>query len=171
MRDECRRLLRREVLIERAADTRRRERDRVVGEEARRDLGLGEDFELECRLERVGKADSSVDGEGAKYKVVELDARRGNDISKGVVSLREELGEVVEEDEEDSLSSNVERSSRVGELATTEEGSEESHERDELSEERSPALSIETRSATGDSRIERDAANSHHGLPSRAAWA
>lgn len=106
----------------------------------RSDLSFGECLKLESRLERVGESDSSVNGEGAKYKVVKLDAGRRNGVSKGVVSLREELGEVVEEDEEDSLSSDVECSCRIGELASAKEGSEESHECDELTEERSPTL-------------------------------
>lgn len=49
----------------------------------------------------------------------------------------------MEEDEEDSLSSDVKGARRVGELASAEERSEESHERDELTEEGSPALSLE----------------------------
>lgn len=69
------RLLRREELIERRAEIGGREGNGVVGEEVRGGLSLDESFEFESGLEGIGETDSSVNGEGAKYKVVKLDAR------------------------------------------------------------------------------------------------
>lgn len=94
-------------------------------------------------MKRVGEADTSIHGESAKYKVVELDARGRNRVAEGVVSLRKEFGEVVKEDEEDSLSSDVECTSGVGKLSFAKEGCEETHESDQLTKERGPSLCIE----------------------------
>lgn len=133
----------REVLIDRGTKVTGRESDSVVGQEGRCELSFWEEFELESGLKRVGEADTSIHRESAKYKVVELDARGRNRVAEGVVSLRKEFGEVVKEDEEDSLSSDVECTSCVGELSFTKEGCEETHESDQLTKERGPSLCID----------------------------
>lgn len=67
---------------------------------------------------------------------MQLDALRWDDVAEGEEGLREEIGEVVEEDEKDSLRSEIERSSRFSHLSSSEERCEEAEERDQLSVER-----------------------------------
>lgn len=80
------------------------------------------------------------DGESAEDEVVQLDALGRDDVAQGEERLREEVGEVVEEDEDDALGAEVEGPGGVSELATAEEGRQETEERDELAVERRPAL-------------------------------
>jgi hypothetical protein len=142
-REDVGRFLALEVLVERRTEVGGAESGGEVGEERRGPLSVRKDLELETGLERVGKAELGRDRERRKDEVVELSASRRDGVAKSVGGLTEEVGEVVKEDEEDALGSDVEGAGRLGELGATEEGREETEEGDELAKERSPSLEVE----------------------------
>lgn len=78
-----------------------------------------------------GIGEGVVSREGREDDVPELDAVRRDGFDEGVVVFGEELGEVVEEDEEDPHRSLEEDSGRFLHLGCREEGREELEEGDE----------------------------------------
>jgi hypothetical protein len=85
-----------------------------IGHDPRWLVDLGEQVHLEIRGERVRQA--HVAWEGREDQVPHLDARRGDDITETEVVFTEELGEVMEEDEEDPEGALVQQPDCLGQL-------------------------------------------------------
>lgn len=71
--------------------------------------------------------------EGARDEVVELSAAGWDDVGERIVVDRQELGEVVEEDQDRADRAEIDGPDRLAHLALAEEGSEEAEEGDEES--------------------------------------
>ena len=71
-----------------------------VGHDARGMRNVRQHVDLEVGRERVGQA--HVARECTQHKVTHLDAVRGDDVAEGVVVVAEELGEVVQQHQENS---------------------------------------------------------------------
>ena len=109
-----------------------------LGQEAGRLADLRQQVDLEVGREGVGQA--HVAREGGQDQVAHLDAAGGDHIAQREVVLAQELGEVMQQDQEDAQGALVQEADSLGQLSIAQVGLQQAQQGDQEALEVGPAL-------------------------------